>query len=44
MVRERARAKQYKYTWVKNGKLFAKKADTSSLVRIHRLADLEKII
>lgn len=44
MVRERARAKQYKYTWVKNGKLFAKKADTSSLVRIHRLADLEKIV
>ncbi|CAN7937898.1 unnamed protein product [Ixodes hexagonus] len=44
MVREKARVKQYKFTWVKNGKLFAKKAETSSLVRIHRLADLEKIV
>lgn len=44
MVREKARSKQYQFTWVKNGKLFAKKTGTSSLVRIHRLADLELIV
>ncbi|KAM7281299.1 uncharacterized protein ISCGN_006357 [Ixodes scapularis] len=44
MVREKARSKQYQFTWVKNGKLFAKKSGTSSLVRIHWLADLELIV
>lgn len=44
MVRERAKGKQYKFTWVKNGKLFAKKTETSPVVRIHRIADLEGIV
>lgn len=44
MVRDRARAKQYKFTWVKTGKLFAKKSESSPVVRIYRIADLEKIV
>ncbi|XP_042142145.1 uncharacterized protein LOC121833113 [Ixodes scapularis] len=44
MVREKARFKQYQFTRVKNKKPFAKKLGTSSLVRIHRLADLELIV
>lgn len=44
MVRERARVKQYKFTWVKTGKLFAKKSESSPVVRIYRMVDLEKIV
>ncbi|CAN7942519.1 unnamed protein product [Ixodes pacificus] len=44
MVREKAKEKQYKFTWVKNGKIFAKKNEASSLLRINRVADLDKIV
>lgn len=44
MVREKAKEKRYKFTWVKNGKIFAKKNEASSLLRINRVADLDKIV
>lgn len=44
MVRERAKIKQYKFTWVKNGKIFAKKNEGSILLRINRVADLDTIV
>ncbi|CAN7946868.1 unnamed protein product [Ixodes hexagonus] len=44
MVSERAEEKQYKFTWVKNGKIFAKKNEGSSLLRIYRVADLNTIV
>lgn len=43
-LREKVRDTHYKFTWVKNGKLFAKKTESSPAVRIHRFADLEKIV
>lgn len=44
MVRERAREKHYKFTWIKNGKIFVKKEVSSPLLRVDRMVDLDKIL
>ncbi|CAN7950500.1 unnamed protein product [Ixodes hexagonus] len=44
MVRERAKQNQYKFTWVKNGKIFVKKSENSPVLRINRVADLDAVV
>lgn len=43
-ARTKAKEKSYKFVWVKNGSIFEKKNETSTLVRIFGSRDLEKII
>ncbi|CAN7977171.1 unnamed protein product [Ixodes persulcatus] len=43
-ARQKARAKGYKFIWVKRGKIFAKKSEGADLIRITRLTDIDKIV
>ncbi|KAH9383900.1 hypothetical protein HPB48_025792 [Haemaphysalis longicornis] len=43
-ARTAAKAKGYEFTWAKTGKIFVKKNESSSRIRIGTLADLDKII
>lgn len=43
-ARQKGKEKLYKYVWAKHGKIFAKKAEKSSLVRIQDYADLDKLV
>lgn len=44
LARSRSRERNYKFTWVRSGKIFAKKHENAPLVRINRHADLDKIV
>lgn len=43
-TRTLGKGKGYRFIWVKNGKLFAKKDEGHSLIRVNCEADLEKIV
>ncbi|KAI5636741.1 hypothetical protein NE865_10567 [Phthorimaea operculella] len=43
-TREKAVAAQYRYVWVRDGKIFARKNDTSATVRISNSVDLRKLV
>ncbi|KAJ2941792.1 hypothetical protein O0L34_g10599 [Tuta absoluta] len=43
-TREKAVAAQYRYVWVRDGKIFARKNDTSATVRISNTVDLRKLV
>lgn len=43
LTKNRATANQYRFVWVRNGKIYAKKEEGMSLIRIKREADLSKI-
>lgn len=38
------RERNYKFVWVRNSKMFAKKSEGSPLVRVNSVRDLEKIV
>lgn len=44
MARTRGREMNYQFVWVRNAKIFAKKAEGSPLVRITHFRDLEKMV
>lgn len=44
LAKEKAKENQYKFAWVKRGKVFVKKDESSSLLRVDRVADLDKIV
>lgn len=44
MTRTRGKENRYKFVWVKNGRIFAKKDESHTLVRVNSVADLEKIV
>lgn len=43
-ARTRGKEKSYRFVWVKNGTIFAKKDENATLVRVSSARDLEKII
>lgn len=43
-ARMRGREKEYKFVWTRDGKVLARKAEGSPLVRIDTLMDLEKLV
>ena len=43
-VRDSTKAKNYTYTWIRDGKIFVRKDDTSPKILIKDSADLQKII
>lgn len=43
-ARTAAKAKGYQFAWVKSGKIFVKKDESSARIRIGSLADLDKIV
>uniref|UniRef100_A0A2A4JWA7 FP protein C-terminal domain-containing protein n=1 Tax=Heliothis virescens TaxID=7102 RepID=A0A2A4JWA7_HELVI len=43
-VREKASAAQYRFVWIRDGKIFVRKNDTSATIRITTSADLRKIM
>ncbi|CAN7988708.1 unnamed protein product [Ixodes hexagonus] len=44
MARSRARESHFKFVWVRDGSIFAKKDETSRVIRITRHTDIEKIV
>lgn len=44
LARERGRARNYKFVWIRSGKIYAKKLESASLVKITRSTDLDKIV
>lgn len=42
-ARAKSKVKQYRYVWVKNAKIYAKKAEGAPLIRITCVSDLERI-
>lgn len=43
-ARTAAKAKGYKFAWVKSGKIYVKKDEKASLIRVNRQEDVEKIV
>lgn len=43
-TREKCKAKNFQYCWIRDGKIFVRKNDTSSALLIQNAADLKKII
>ncbi|KAH6923660.1 hypothetical protein HPB50_004400 [Hyalomma asiaticum] len=43
LTRLKGKEKGFKFVWTKNGKIFAKKCEGASLIRVEREYDLEKI-
>lgn len=43
-ARLRAKEKKYKYVWIRNGKIFVRKADHSDFIMIKDTSSLEKIV
>lgn len=43
-ARTAAKAKGYKFAWVKAGKIYVKKNETAALIRVNRQADVDKIV
>lgn len=43
-ARTAAKAKGYKFAWVKAGKIYVKKDETAALIRVNRQADVDKIV
>ncbi|KAL0842376.1 hypothetical protein ABMA28_014497 [Loxostege sticticalis] len=43
-TREKARAAQFRFVWVRDGKIFARKNETSPTIRIMDSSDLRKIV
>lgn len=43
-IKEKAAAAKYQFVWVRDGKLFTRKNDTSSTIRIRNNSDLNKIV
>lgn len=44
LARNQGKEKKYKFVWVKNGKIFARKLENAPLVRINHANDLEKLV
>lgn len=43
-ARQRGKEKNYKYVWVRHGKIFAKKSETASPLHIYSSSDLDRLI
>lgn len=43
-TRTRGKEKRYRFIWVKNGKIFAKKDEGHPLIRVNCVADVDKIV
>lgn len=43
-ARTTAKAKGYKFAWVKAGKIYVKKDETAALIRVNRQADIDKLV
>lgn len=44
MARMKGKEKQFKYIWAKNGQIYAKKSDSTAVLRIASVGDIEKIV
>lgn len=43
-ARMKGKEKQYKYIWTKNGQIYAKKSDGTTVLRIASVGDIEKLV